>query len=161
MSQAKMIAARELIQEKNYALARALLSTIKNNPKAQEWLAKLDQIAPEQPAAQVLIERSPIETRKPRWEMGEIVWDKRDAPSLYFIIPRVVHIFWLRAIGEHGVYNAAEVSFFGFTGWPPEPTWREAVAQHNELIASLVAAGWEPTGRGASWWSERFRREVS
>lgn len=46
MSKQKMLAARELINEKRYAEARALLKTI-NDPKAQEWLKKLDQIAPE------------------------------------------------------------------------------------------------------------------
>ena len=46
MSKQKMLAARELIQEKRYAEARALLKTI-DDPKAQEWLKKLDAIAPE------------------------------------------------------------------------------------------------------------------
>jgi len=46
MSEAKMAAAKELIEENNYSLARALLLTVKNNPTATKWLAKLDQIAP-------------------------------------------------------------------------------------------------------------------
>jgi hypothetical protein len=46
MSKQKMLAARELIQEKRYAEARALLKTI-DDPKAKEWLKKLDEIAPE------------------------------------------------------------------------------------------------------------------
>lgn len=45
MSKAKFDAARELIQEKNYPAARAVLQTI-NHPQAQQWLAKLDDIAP-------------------------------------------------------------------------------------------------------------------
>lgn len=46
MSKQKMLAARELINEKRYAEARTLLKTI-DDPKAKEWLKKLDQIAPE------------------------------------------------------------------------------------------------------------------
>jgi hypothetical protein len=45
MSKQKMLAARELIQEKRYAEARALLKTI-DDPKAKEWLKKLDEIDP-------------------------------------------------------------------------------------------------------------------
>lgn len=48
MSEAKLVAARELIQEKHYEAARAVLKTT-NEPKAKEWLTKLDQIAPENP----------------------------------------------------------------------------------------------------------------
>lgn len=46
MSKQKMLAARELIQEKRYAEARALLKTI-DDPTAKAWLKKLDAIAPE------------------------------------------------------------------------------------------------------------------
>lgn len=45
MSQAKLIAAKELIQEKRYAEARALLKTI-NSPTATRWLEQLDRIDP-------------------------------------------------------------------------------------------------------------------
>ena len=43
MSEAKFQAARELIQEKRYDLAGALLSTMPNNERAQSWLARLDK----------------------------------------------------------------------------------------------------------------------
>lgn len=43
MSQVKLAAARELIQEKKYAEARALLLTIRDDPTAARWLAKLDE----------------------------------------------------------------------------------------------------------------------
>lgn len=46
MSEAKYTAAKELIQEKHYDAARAILKTM-NEPKAQNWLTRLDQIAPE------------------------------------------------------------------------------------------------------------------
>ena len=45
MSKAKLLAAKELIQEKRYSEARSLLDTIPNDPTAQKWLTKLDQIA--------------------------------------------------------------------------------------------------------------------
>lgn len=46
MSKAKMEAARELIREKQYPQARALLKTI-DHPTARKWLDQLDGIAPE------------------------------------------------------------------------------------------------------------------
>lgn len=45
VSDAKFAAARELIQEKRYDLARQLLKTI-DDPKADQWLGKLERIAP-------------------------------------------------------------------------------------------------------------------
>lgn len=46
MSKVKFQEARELIQQKRYDEARIILKQI-NHPKAQEWLDKLDEIAPE------------------------------------------------------------------------------------------------------------------
>lgn len=46
MSHAKMMAARELIQERRYAEARQLLVGI-DHPTARQWLARIDEIAPE------------------------------------------------------------------------------------------------------------------
>lgn len=45
MSKAKLVAAKELIQEKRYAEARALLKTV-NSPTATRWLEQLDRIDP-------------------------------------------------------------------------------------------------------------------
>ena len=47
MSRQKMLAAKELIQEQDYAAARALLRTV-DHPTARDWLAKIDELAPEQ-----------------------------------------------------------------------------------------------------------------
>jgi hypothetical protein len=52
MSQSKMQAAKELIQEKNYDAARNLLRTI-DDPKARDWLVKLDKIKPEQKSSRL------------------------------------------------------------------------------------------------------------
>jgi hypothetical protein len=46
MSEIKFAAAKELIQEKKYNEARTILKTI-NDPKAEHWLSRLDEIAPE------------------------------------------------------------------------------------------------------------------
>ncbi len=45
MSQSKFDAAKELIQEKHYDEARAILRTI-NDEKAKKWLTRLDEIDP-------------------------------------------------------------------------------------------------------------------
>jgi hypothetical protein len=45
MSKAKMEAARELIREKRYDEARAILRTI-DHPTARQWLGKIEQIDP-------------------------------------------------------------------------------------------------------------------
>src|SRR5688572_27264783 len=45
MSNAKLTAAREFIQEKQYAAARQILETM-DDPTARKWLAQLDNIAP-------------------------------------------------------------------------------------------------------------------
>jgi|GEM_PF-6750422 len=46
MSEAKLQAARELVDEQRYDEARALLRTMPNNTEAAEWLTKLDALAP-------------------------------------------------------------------------------------------------------------------
>lgn len=46
MSKAKMEAAKELIQAKQYTEARAILKTV-DHPKAREWEAQLDKVAPQ------------------------------------------------------------------------------------------------------------------
>jgi hypothetical protein len=45
MSKAKMEAARELIKDKHYKEARAILQTV-DHPTAKEWIAKIDAISP-------------------------------------------------------------------------------------------------------------------
>lgn len=45
MSKAKLVAAKELIQEKHYEEARTILKTIDNDPTAIRWLKELDRIS--------------------------------------------------------------------------------------------------------------------
>jgi len=49
MSKAKLEAARELITDKHYTEARAILRTMSADPTAQRWLAKLDSLIPPAP----------------------------------------------------------------------------------------------------------------
>lgn len=46
MSKEKLAEARTLIQRKQYDAARAILEDMPNDPTAQQWLTKLDEIAP-------------------------------------------------------------------------------------------------------------------
>jgi Tfp pilus assembly protein PilN len=46
MLNTKLQAARELIREKRYSEARAILKTMENDPTAIKWLAQLDKLAP-------------------------------------------------------------------------------------------------------------------
>lgn len=48
MSQNKLAAAREFIQERNYEVARAILETMIYDETAMQWLARLNQISPKQ-----------------------------------------------------------------------------------------------------------------
>ncbi len=47
MSRAKVVAAKQLIEEKHFDEARAILKTI-NHPAAGDWIAKIDALAPAQ-----------------------------------------------------------------------------------------------------------------
>lgn len=59
--QARMTEARDLIQAKRYDEARAILRTV-DHPKAAEWLAKIDEIAP---ASRSSISPTPSAPRQP------------------------------------------------------------------------------------------------
>lgn len=53
MSKAKFDAAKELIEQKNYAAARAVLNSI-DHPTAREWLIKLDRLDPPPPSFPII-----------------------------------------------------------------------------------------------------------
>ncbi len=55
LSKIKLEAARELIEEKKYDEARAILRTLKTDPTAQRWLAELDVTEPEPDSRAVLL----------------------------------------------------------------------------------------------------------
>jgi hypothetical protein len=72
MSKAKFDAARELIAEKRYDEARAILNTI-NHPTAKEWLTKLDKLSPLVSPSQQL-QASTVRKRRSPWWMVIIVF---------------------------------------------------------------------------------------
>jgi membrane protein YdbS with pleckstrin-like domain len=77
MSKAKMLAAKELIKEKQYDEARAILRTV-SNPTATEWLKKIDKISPQRTSSRATSERDNVADRSPR--MNETP-DRRDTSN--------------------------------------------------------------------------------
>lgn len=70
MSKAKFAAAKELIDEKQFDEARAILKTI-DHPTAREWEAKLNRIAPAAPKSFMEVQAEPrrvIHDRMPTYE---------------------------------------------------------------------------------------------
>lgn len=65
MSKAKFAAAKELIQERHYDAARAVLQTM-NDPTAYQWLQTLEQVAPAYPE-----HSSPITKEQERFYRGQ------------------------------------------------------------------------------------------
>ena len=66
MSQAKLQAAHELIRERNFSAARAVLLTIPNDPTAKKWLTKLDEIDPlPLPSLEAVLSRPERQSTKP------------------------------------------------------------------------------------------------
>lgn len=75
MSQEDLDLAASLIKQKKYPQARAILQTIPHDPKAREWLAKLDQIDP-QPISPAPIPNKK-DKRKSRDQQVVIVKEKK------------------------------------------------------------------------------------
>jgi hypothetical protein len=60
MSSLRLQAARELILEKNYPVAKALLETLPNDPTAQKWLQKLEELMRDVEELQISQERNTV-----------------------------------------------------------------------------------------------------
>jgi hypothetical protein len=67
MSQAKLQAAKELIQENSYEAARAILKTLPDDATAIKWLAQLDHLVPPVPKTPPLPEKPSVSSTT-RWE---------------------------------------------------------------------------------------------
>lgn len=91
-----------------------------------------------------------------KWERCEIVFDSRLSWWLFWR----KGYFWAEAIGSKGSYSAASgLKFFlQMSQTSTSGSHRPAVQACNELIKTLVAQGWENTGRGNSWYNYQFRR---
>jgi hypothetical protein len=66
---------------------------------------------------------------------------------------------WVNAIGLPCVI--AESPLFKYRGTVPPPQSEEAVEAHAALVSRLVAAGWQPRGRGYEWYEHWFVRSES
>jgi hypothetical protein len=121
VSQALFIQARELIKDKRYDEARALLREI-DHPTAREWLAKLDKLAPEpSPAVQAETE-TPPPTPSPREQLlaaRELLTAKRydEARALLGEIDHPTAREWLAKLDRLAP--------------PPVPA---PAAQHDEIV---------------------------
>ena len=75
-SKKKMMRARSLIQNKQYADARAILKQV-NHPTAKKWLDKLDTIAPKESAllTLALVIINPLIAAIPAVLVGKLVYD--------------------------------------------------------------------------------------
>ena len=74
--------------------------------------------------------------------------------------------FEAKAIGPNGTYSAGLSQAFraGFNASGPDikASDKQVMELHRELIDRLVKEVWEPTSdRGAEWWNQRFRRQIS
>ena len=65
---------------------------------------------------------------------------------------------WFYVLVDPGLGNLIESQSFQTHGSNPLEQSDAAVAAHEALVAGLVADGWERDGRGAHWFSDRFRR---
>lgn len=103
MSRAKMQAAAELIRERRYNEARTILVTIQGNTKAQEWIRRIDEIAPplpsvpfSTPARQQRLKPEPVsfldfEEEKPKGKSKARKW--ADAIAGVFIVCAFLFVF--------------------------------------------------------------------
>lgn len=81
MSQVKLAAARELIEEKKYVEARALLLTIEDDPTAARWLAKLDERLKRQAPAQQRSQNYTVISSPPQAQVYERQYRTRSYPE--------------------------------------------------------------------------------
>lgn len=93
-----------------------------------------------------------------RYETCEIRWHIEKGNYLLLRPDRVA--FVARAIGPGGEYPAAYSPAVPKWQWSPSRRDPALDSAHQTLIATLSAAGWEPTGRGAAWWQDQFRRAL-
>lgn len=155
MASSQLETARGLIVAKRYGEARAILKTMPDDPTAQKWLAKLDEISPEpsqsaQPPSDA-ISRPPANAKLEA--ARELIVEKRyaEARTLLKLIPDdPTAQEWLRRLAEIA----------------PEPTqpaprtphrwWMWAVGAVVVLVA--VAIGVAIVVQGSATYNESYNR---
>src|SRR4051812_5093049 len=76
--------------------------------------------------------------------------------------------FYAQAVGPNGAYDVAKMGGVD-CGWYPERYIREPFGPRGkaleravwQLSRLLTRRGWEPVGRGETWYSHEFRRKVT
>jgi hypothetical protein len=68
--------------------------------------------------------------------------------------------FFALALGadQHEFEAARSPQFWWYRSDPPGSDHEGARSAHEALVHKLIDNGWEPMGRGAVWYSQRFRR---
>jgi zinc-ribbon domain len=71
--------------------------------------------------------------------------------------------FYALALDEDGQESeiARSAQFLWRRSDPPAPDHARATAAHEQLVARLTAAGWEPLGKAVPWYAQRFRRPAT
>lgn len=130
MAEEKLERARQLIIDKEYDAARAILETIPEHPKAQEWLARLDEIAPskrknepsnpftEDPFADPFAGQQAASTARP----GEVqvMRAPRDYTVMAIVILILYWVFWLPGLIVNIVMLSEANQVQRETGMAPE-----------------------------------------
>lgn len=126
MSDAKLQAAKELIQEKAYEAARAILKTLPDDPTAIKWLAQLDQFVPPTPEPS---RQAPIEKSSTQWEYCAVGSIKSVEAKMGVDVGNPLLITFTRKGANIQSLKGGETSV-------------------AEMIARLGEEGWEMVGTG-------------
>lgn len=98
---------------------------------------------------------------EPQYESCEVCWEVTDSHFWSHDEMR----YWARSVGPGGERVVAQGQTFQglapheFLSVPIKANEPRSRA-HKEFLAQLASDGWEHTGRGGSWWNDRFKRPV-
>ncbi len=138
MTRAVLQAARDLLVAREFKAARALLTTIKDDPTAQDWLAKLAAFAPSEP------EPSRAPTRE-NWEFCDLYayaeMNSRGKPT-----GKIILVF--SAYQPEGVQTARQVR--ELSPIDDEGNYRDIIGEARNFAKAYLAAlgreGWQLVG---------------
>jgi zinc-ribbon domain len=106
-----------------------------------------------------------VQPQPTRWEYCEIVWAQLGGMNIFN--HKALALLWAKAVGPQGTYQAASSDKPIHALMPGAGTFdlgpisdRAGQEACDALVTKLLAAGWEPAGRGAEWFSHKFRRPV-
>ncbi len=112
---------------------------------------------PLQPGGQVQVQAPPYETCEIRYSQ-----------TRQGILFRGEGVFWARARGPRGEYNAGSMTFWSSKAWADYASRNDPAAMqaYKALVTKLESDGWErvPATRSLNssghtqWWNDHFRR---